>query len=84
MTKKECHSVREALPTAQSAAPESPEESPLSPQRAFVVQFRTETATAQGGFRGRVEHIVSGRAACFHSPEELLAFFTTILATVQK
>jgi hypothetical protein len=65
-------------------APDYPEaERPLSPTRAFVVQFREETETARPDFTGRVEHMVSGRAAHFHSQEELLAFFTTILATVQ-
>jgi hypothetical protein len=54
-------------------------EQPLSPARAFVVQFREETEAARERFTGRVEHMVSGRAARFHSPEELLAFFTQVL-----
>ena len=65
-------------------APYPPEaERPLSPTRAFVVQFREETDTTRPHFTGRVEHMVSGRAARFQSPEELLAFFTAILAKVQ-
>ena len=36
-------------------------ESPLSPHRAFTVQFRAETAVARGHVAGRIEHVVSGR-----------------------
>jgi hypothetical protein len=65
-------------------APGFPEaERPLSPARAFVVQFREEAEAARPHFTGRVEHMVSGRAARFHSPEELMAFFTAILAKEQ-
>ena len=60
-----------------------PEESPLSPRRAFVVQFREETDTARARFSGRVEHLVSGHATRFHSPEELLAFFVQALSAVR-
>ena len=59
------------------------EESPLSPQRAFVVQFRTETKLAQGRCAGRVEHVVSRQATHFHSLEELLAFMARVLTTVR-
>lgn len=58
-------------------------ESPLSPSRAFVVQFRTETNVARGRYAGRVEHIVSGQATHFGSLEELLAFIGQVLATVR-
>jgi hypothetical protein len=54
-------------------------ERPLSPARAFVVQFREEAEATRGGFAGRVEHMVTGRATRFHSPEELLAFFAQVL-----
>jgi hypothetical protein len=63
-----------------SVTPEA--EGPLSPMRAFVVQFREETEAARQCLTGRVEHMVSGQAARFHSPEELLAFFARILANV--
>ena len=56
---------------------------PLSPHRAFVVQFRTETDMAHGRYSGRVEHVVSGQAAHFSSLEELLAFIAQVLATVR-
>jgi hypothetical protein len=58
-------------------------ESPLSPQRAFVVQFRVETKLERGQCAGRVEHVVSGQATHFQSLEELLAFMARVLATVR-
>ena len=58
-------------------------ESPLSPYRAFVVQFRAETKVARGRYAGRVEHVVSGQATHFASLEELLAFIGQVLATVR-
>jgi hypothetical protein len=67
---------------APSEAPGRSEESPLSPRRAFVVQFREEREGARGRVSGRVEHMASGHATRFRSPEELWAFFTRILATV--
>ena len=59
-------------------------EQPLSPHRAFVVQFRVETGTAPERFTGRVEHMTSGRATRFYSPKELLAFFTQVLTTTRE
>jgi hypothetical protein len=56
---------------------------PLSPARAFVVQFREETAGAGMRFTGRVEHMITGHAARFQSPEELLAFFVRVLNAAQ-
>ena len=50
-------------------------EPPLSPQRAFVVQFREGPAP----WAGRVEHVTSGRAARFQSAEELWAFMTQVV-----
>src|SRR5207249_391383 len=69
--------VREAVKQHSSA--EGP---PLSPYRAFVVQFRTETDVEQGHYAGRVEQVVSGQATHFASLEELLAFMARVLATV--
>jgi hypothetical protein len=82
MTKKERQTMSESRGAPRGEAFETREESLLSPWRAFVVQFRTETEGGQGHFAGRVEHIVSGRAARFHSPEELWAFFTQILSNI--
>ena len=62
---------------------ESAGQAPLSPHRAFVVQFRAETAVEQGRFVGRVEHVVSGQAAHFASLEELLAFMGRVLTQVR-
>jgi hypothetical protein len=59
------------------------QKSPFSPQHAFVVQFRAETAMEQWHVEGRVEHVVSGQAAHFSSLEELLAFMARVLATVR-
>ena len=39
---------------------------------AFVIQFRSDTDLAGGRFEGRVEHVISGQTACFHSAGELL------------
>ena len=54
--------------------------SSLSPHRAFVVQFRAETAIAAGRLVGRVEHIVSGQATPFDTLDALLAFMARVLA----
>ena len=62
---------------------ESRGQTPLSPHRAFVVQFRVETDVERGRFVGRVEHVVSGQATHFQSLEELLAFIGRVLATVR-
>ena len=58
--------------------------SPFSPHRAFVVQFRAETAVARWHVAGRIEHIVSGLATHFHSLEELLVFVERVLADVPE
>jgi len=58
----------------------APPLAPLSPQRAFVVQFRAETDVAAGHLVGRVEHVVSGQATTFDTLEGLLAFLARVLA----
>jgi len=58
-------------------------EGPLSPRRAFVVQFREPSAVTSPHFAGRVEHMISGDAVRFQSPEELLAFFGRVLGAAQ-
>jgi hypothetical protein len=60
-------------------SPAVPTDAPLSPQWAFVVQFRATTAEGPVFDAGRVEHLVSGRTAHFHSLEELSAFFSQTL-----
>jgi hypothetical protein len=51
----------------------------LSVTRAFVVQFRADTAVEQGHLTGRVEHVVSGQATDFQSLQTLLAFIARLL-----
>ena len=53
--------------------------SPLSPHRAFVVQFRAETAVAAEYLVGRVEHVASGQATTFDTLDALLAFIARLL-----
>ena len=52
---------------------------PLPVQRAFVVQLHATAAVAQGQLSGRVEHVLSGQAAHFHTLDELLAFIARVL-----
>jgi hypothetical protein len=59
-------------------------EKPLSPARAFVVQFREQADSANQHFSGRAEHMTSGDAVRFQSPEELLAFFAEVLRAMQS
>ena len=66
-------------PILQSCATPA-EEGPLSPACAFVVQFREHTAGARPRFTGRVEHIMTGHAARFESPDELQTFFAAVLS----
>jgi hypothetical protein len=48
-----------------------------------VVQFRAQPSGASSPYDGRVEHVVSGQVARFHSLEELLGFMVSVLADVQ-
>ena len=59
--------------------PERDRGRPLSPDHAFVVQFRTETDIEAGHLAGRVEHVVTGQSASFDSLETLLDFMRRIL-----
>jgi hypothetical protein len=68
------------MPSQQHTSPSSSVtiDAPLSPQGAFVVQFRA----VPGGpayVAGRVEHLVSGRTSHFQSLEELTVSFTAEL-----
>jgi hypothetical protein len=55
----------------------------LPTNRVFVVQFRPQPTGASPWYDGRVEHLVSGQVARFHSLEELLAFMIRVLTDVQ-
>jgi hypothetical protein len=53
----------------------------LPAERSFVVQFRAGSgADRDGSWAGRVEHVVSGRAARFEDCASLRAFITHTLA----
>jgi rhodanese-related sulfurtransferase len=56
----------------------------LPAQRAFLVQVHAEAEVAQGRLAGRVEHVVSGQATHFASPEELLAFMARVLTPLDS
>ena len=61
-----------------------PKDEPLlSPQRAFVLQFYSQTDVAQRHFVGRVEHVLSGQTARFDSLDTLVAFLGQVLTTVR-
>ena len=63
----------------RGAGPTPGDVSSFLPEGAFVVQFRTGAATLDGPLAGRVEHVVSGRAAHFNTQAELLAFLRDAL-----
>jgi hypothetical protein len=63
------------MPSSQPALPSN---------RAFVVQFRAGLSEGLPTYDGRVEHLVSGQEARFHSLAELLAFMMRVLADVQQ
>ena len=56
----------------------------LPTNRAFVVQFRPPAPDGSPTYDGRVEHLVSGQEARFHSLEELLAFMVGVLSGVPQ
>ena len=62
---------------AGSAPGQSGSSLPVS--RSFVVQFTSDTAPTSQCFRGRVEHIDSGRSQRFDSLDNLVAFLTEAL-----
>jgi hypothetical protein len=72
------HDLTASTKLASRAAIET--DRPLSPVRAFVVQFREDGASRRTRFAGRIEHTVSGRAARFHSQKELIDFFVRVLS----
>jgi hypothetical protein len=49
-----------------------------------VVQFRAQSTGVSSSYDGRVEHLVSGQVARFHSLEELLAFMIRMLTEVEE
>jgi hypothetical protein len=61
-------------------APVADDQLALSPELAFVVQFRAATGQERDVFAGRVEHVRSGEAARFESRDEFLAWIKRLLA----
>ncbi len=57
---------------------------PLPAQRTFLVQVHAQAEVAQGRLAGRVEHVVSGQATHFASPEELLVFMARVLSPCRR
>jgi len=49
--------------------------------RSFVVQLSADTSRDSRRFRGRVEHIASGRSRRFESLDELEAFLAEVLSS---
>ena len=82
MAKKKYHNVSDLHSSTYNDDPKLMEEPLLSPQRAFVVQFRENMDATPSRFSGRVEHLISGHATRFHSPETLVAFFAQILSAL--
>ena len=60
------------------------EQSPtFAPTQAFVIHFVLWAALDTGHMVGRVEHVVSGKAARFQSLDELVAFMTEVWREVK-
>ena len=51
----------------------------LPTQRAFVVRLYAESKVEKGQFKGRVEHIVSGRSTRFATMKALKDFMRQVL-----
>jgi hypothetical protein len=64
---------------AYAKVPRADNSARLSVQRAFVVQFQSDTAVEQGRLAGRVEHVVAGQAADFQSLGTWLTFIAQVL-----
>ena len=59
--------------------PESRARPRYPPGHAFVMQLQADVSIETGRIDGRIEHVVSGRAAHFSSWEKVLAFIAHIL-----
>jgi hypothetical protein len=53
-------------------------------QRDFVLQLKPTSDPMHNDFRGRIEHIDSGRAASFRTLEELAAAIARLLASTES
>ena len=52
--------------------------------RAFLVSLSSEADPSDEIFRGRVEHVLTGRRAAFTSPSDLQAFMILVLDEEQQ
>ena len=73
-----------AMPPRGRESTMRPPHPSLPSNRVFVVQFRAQPTGAPRSYDGRVEHLVSGQVARFHSLEELLAFMIRMLTDVEE
>jgi hypothetical protein len=83
MTKARKHTIKTSRQERTGPPSSVTLDVPLSPQWAFVVQFRA----VPGGpayAAGRVEHLVSGRTSHFQSLEELSAYLTAELRATER
>jgi hypothetical protein len=69
--------------TGGPITPDPAADRPLPVQRAFVVQLHATAALDEGQLTGRVEHVLSGQAAHFHTLDELLAFMARVVAALE-
>jgi hypothetical protein len=69
--------------TGGPISPDPAADRPLPVERAFVVQLHATAVVAQGQLTGRVEHVLSGQAAHFHTVDELLAFIAQVFAALE-
>jgi hypothetical protein len=58
--------------------------SPLSPYRAFVVQFDAHTNVGEDRISGRVEHVVSRQSKRFDSLQDLLIFIDQVMGRTEN
>lgn len=83
MTKARKHTITTPSQTRTTIPSPVTIDTPLSPQWAFVVQFRA----VPGGpayAAGRVEHLMSGRTSHFQSLEELTTYLAGELRITDK
>jgi hypothetical protein len=73
-----CHASRDRGSTVPQSQPSLPS------NRVFVVQFRAQPTGVSSPYDGRVEHLVSGQVARFHSLDELLGFMIRMLTEVEE
>lgn len=53
-------------------------------RRGFVIQLYSEDDLSRAKFVGRVEHVDSGRADGFRSPEELVRFIEQTMKEIEE